>query len=229
MPGYALSFAAFLSRPAAVRRARGAITLVEILLVLTIIVVAGAVAMPNVMEMLRRQRLKSAAETMRIEWSRAHVKAMKSGRIQVFRYELNGNQFSLQPWVAGDDATEGQSEAVAGFGTPLEMPDVMMETKKLEEGITFAAGEAKFESRAYELENFLQNGATTEGGQWSRPILFYPDGSTSDAFVIVTDARQDAYRINLRGLTGTCQLSEEKKLDDLLAVVQQEQAGEVLP
>ena len=221
------SFDASRSRPAGSLRARRAMTLIELLMVLLIMVVAGALVAPNVQNMLRRQRLKSAAETMRIAWSRAHIKAMKTGRIQVFRYEMDGHQYSVQPWVAGDEATEGESEAVSGFGTTLEAPDSTVETKTLEDGIKFAAGEAKFDSRASEVENFLQNGASAEGGgQWSRPILFYPDGSATDAYVIVTDAKQDAYRVNLRGLTGTSQLSEEKKLDDLLAAIQ---PGEVTP
>lgn len=222
--------AAFRMRPAVVRRARGAISLVEIMLVMVIIVIAGAVAMPNIQNTLRRQRLKSAAETMRIEWSRAHVKAMKTGRILVFRYELDGNQFSLQPWVAGDEATEGESAGVEGFGVaPAEMPSVETVTKKLDDGIKFAAGEAKFESRSYEIENLLQNNGSGDGANWSRPILFYPDGSATDAYVIVADERQDAYRVKLRGLTGTSQMSDEKKLDDLLAAIETEAAGEVLP
>ncbi|WP_254510040.1 pilus assembly FimT family protein [Anatilimnocola floriformis] len=209
--------------PAQTRRA---FTLIEIMMVLLILVVAGAVVAPNVLNMLRRQRLKSAAESMRIAWSRAHVKAMKTGRIQVFRYELNGNQFSLQPWTSGDEATEGESEATNGFGGTVEAPDATVETKKLEDGITFAAGEAKFQARASAVETSLQNAGTAEGGQWSRPILFYPDGSATDAYVIVSDLKQDAYRINLRGLTGTSQVSDEKKLDDLLAAIQ---PGEVTP
>lgn len=212
--------AAFCLRPVVVRRARGAVSLIEIMLVMVIIVIAGAVAMPNVLNTLRRQRLKSAAETMRIEWSRAHVKAMKTGRILIFRYEVDGNQFSLQPWVAGDEATEGESEAVAGFGTPVEVPSAEAVTKKLDDGIKFAAGEAKSESRSYEIENLLANSGSGDGANWSQPILFYPDGSATDAFVIVTDERQDAYRVQLRGLTGTCQMSEEKKLDDLLAAIE---------
>jgi Tfp pilus assembly major pilin PilA len=221
--------AALCLRPAVARRARGAISLVEIMLVMVIIVIAGAVAMPNSHNTLRRQRLKSAAETMRIEWSRAHVKAMKTGRILVFRYELDGNQFSLQPWVAGDEATEGESEGVEGFGVPAEMPSVEAVTKKLDDGIKFAAGEAKFESRSYEIENLLQNNGSGDGANWSRPILFYPDGSATDAYVIVADERQDAYRVKLRGLTGTSQMSDEKKLDDLLAAIETEAASEVLP
>ncbi len=218
--------AAFCLRPVGVRRARGAVSLIEIMLVMVIIVIAGAVAMPAVQNTLRRQRLKSAAETMRIEWSRAHVKSMKTGRILVFRYEVDGNQFSLQPWVAGDEATEGESESVPGFGVPADTLAAEAVTKKLEDGIKFAAGEAKSESRSFEIENLLQNQGSGDGANWSRPILFYPDGSSTDAFVIVADEQQDAYRVQLRGLTGASQVSEEQKLDDLLAAIQ---PGEVTP
>jgi prepilin-type N-terminal cleavage/methylation domain-containing protein len=222
-PGRAASSAANSLRPAVGRRAHRAFTLAEILLVLVIIVIAGAVTFPYIQETLRRQRLKSAAEMMRIEWSRAHVKAMKTGRILVFRYQTDGNQYSLQPWLGGDDATEGESQ-VAGFEAPATTA-VEAETKELEEGITFAAGEAKVDSRAYQVESFLQSGGAVEG-QWSQPIMFYPDGSASDAFVIVADARRDAYRIQLRGLTGTSYIGEEKKLDDLIAEIQ---PGQVTP
>lgn len=218
------------SLPVAGRHARGAFTLMELLLVLFIIVIAGAVAMPLIRNSLKAQQLKSAAETMRIEWSRAHVKAMKTGRIQVFRYELSGRQFSLQPWVAADEATEaGLGESTAGFGAaPAATEELQDEftTKSLEEGVTFAAGEAKFDSRAYEVEDFFQNGGSGDAVQWSQPILFYPDGSASDAFVIVTDDSQSAYRINLRGLTGTSYVSEVGELEDLLSEAQN---NEVLP
>lgn len=216
--------------PTAGRSARGAFSLMEMVLVLLVIVVAGAVAMPLIRNSLRAQQLKSAAETMRIEWSRAHVKAMKSGRIQVFRYETGGRQFSLQPWVAADDATEtGLGETVSGFGAMPAATDALQddfETKSLEEGITFAAGDAKFDTRAQEVEGFFQSGGGGDSVQWSRPILFYPDGSASDAYVIVADENQSAYRIHLRGLTGTSYISEEAELDDLLSEIQ---PGEVLP
>ncbi|MCE9534188.1 MAG: hypothetical protein K8T89_24175, partial [Planctomycetes bacterium] len=142
------------------------------------------------------------------------------------RYEVDGNQFSLQPWVAGDEATEGESEAVAGFGVPTESMTAECVTKKLDDGIKFAAGEAKSESRSYEIENLLQNTGSGDGANWSRPILFYPDGSSTDAFVIVADEQQDAYRVQLRGLTGTSSMGDEQKLDDLLTAIQ---PGEVTP
>jgi len=194
--------------------------------VLAIMVVAGAIAMPAMMGSLRAQRLKSAGETMRVEWARAHVKAMKTGRIQVFRYELAGNKFTVQPWLAADDATEGNpGTTVQGFGVPMTDVAEDMDTKELPEGVTFAGGDAKFDARAYEVEDFMQQNNAAEG-QWSRPILFYPDGSATDAFVIVANEKQAAVRVQLRGLTGTSAVGEQTQLEDLQAAVL---PGEVQP
>ncbi|QDU26148.1 hypothetical protein ETAA8_12220 [Anatilimnocola aggregata] len=207
-------------------RARGAFSLMELMVVLVIMVLAAAVAMPALTGSLRAQRLKSASETMRIEWSRAHVKAMKSGRIQVFRFEVSGRKFTLQPWLAADEATEGNPiDSVASFGTAPETALDDCETKELPEGITFAGGDAKFDTRAYEVEDFMmQNNTSAE--QWSRPILFYPDGSATDSYVIVADEKQAAIRVQLRGLTGTSAVGEQALLEDLLAAIR---PGEVLP
>ncbi len=222
-------YAAGCRRPIRGRGAYGAFSLLEMMIVLVILVVAAAVAMPAVQGSLRSQRLKSAADTLRIEWSRAHVKAMKTGRIQVFRYEMGGSQFSIQPWIAADEATEtGPDSLPTGNGSApgIENPLDDFETKSLSDGITFAGGDAKFETRAYEVEDFLQQSTAGEGVQWSRPVLFYPDGSASDAFVIVADDKQTAYRIQLRGLTGTSYVGESQKLEDLLAAIQ---PGQVMP
>jgi prepilin-type N-terminal cleavage/methylation domain-containing protein len=201
---------------------RAGFTLAEMLLVLGILVIVAAVTMPTVLGSLRAQRLKSASEMMRVEWSRAHVKAMKSGRVQVFRYEMSGTKYSIQPWIAADEATEANTSSVAGFGAQtLEDPVDDIETKELPEGITFAGGDAKFDTRAYEIEDFMQQqSSASEGTQWSRPVLFYPDGSASDAYVIVANDKQTAIRVRLRGLTGTSVVDEVSKLDELLASVQ---------
>ena len=44
--------------------------------------------------------------------------------------------------------------------------------------------------------------------EWSRPILFYPDGTTSDAFVVVANENERGIQVNLRGMTGTATLSD---------------------
>jgi type II secretion system protein H len=213
----------FLAAPRATVRG---FTLIEIMIVLAVMILASAIAIPVVLGSLRGQRLKSGAETVRIEWSRANVKAMKTGRIQVFRYEMGGSKFSVQPWIAADDSTE--ASVTPGFGAQpvAENPLDDFETKTLPEGVTFAAGDAKFDSRAYEVEDFFSQSSQSDGVTWSRPVLFYPDGSASDSYVIVTDEKQSAYRVQLRGLTGTSFISEIETLDNLLT---QTQPGQVTP
>jgi Tfp pilus assembly protein FimT len=201
----------------------------EMMIVLVILVITAGIAIPAVLVTLRSQQLKRGAEMMRIEWSRAHVKAMKTGRIQVFRYEVGGRQFSIQPWIAADEATEtAPGESTAGFGAAPATQDLAseFETKSLPEGVTFAAGEAKVDTRAYEVEEFFVSNAQADGVSWSRPVLFYPDGSASDSYVIVADERQTGYRIQLRGLTGSSYIGEIDTVENLLANAQ---PGQVTP
>lgn len=211
------------------RGGRGAFTLLEIMIVLVIMILAAAIAYPAVLLTLRSQQLKHGAETMRVEWSRAHVKAMKTGRIQVFRYEIAGSRFSVQPWVAADEGTEtAPGESTAGFGAAPAVEDLSseFETKSLPDGVTFVGGDAKVDTRSYEVENFFLTSGSTDGVTWSRPILFYPDGSASDSYVIVADEKQVGYRIQLRGLTGTSYIGEIDTVENLLA---ENQPGQVTP
>src|SRR5687768_9399877 len=82
---------------------RRAFTLVEMLLVLAILVVVAAVVLPSFYRSLRDSTLRSAAEKVRTEWNRAHIKAMKTGRIQVFRFQPGGRKFQIEPYQAADD------------------------------------------------------------------------------------------------------------------------------
>jgi hypothetical protein len=48
----------------------------------------------------------------------------------------------------------------------------------------------------------------TEDENWSPPILFKPDGTTSDASVVLQNDRGETIRVTLRGLTGIASASE---------------------
>jgi prepilin-type N-terminal cleavage/methylation domain-containing protein len=220
--------------------ARRGFSLVELLLVLAILVLAAAISVPTLRGTLRNQKLSRAADLVRIEWARAHVQAMKTGRIQMFRYQLGGQGFRVEPWAAGDDMLES-SLAVDANGNPLAAPagfgNAAVEQKapppnvsidengnpesdryRLPDEITFAAGDARSGSRAMKIEQEILE--TERQVQWSRPILFYPDGSTSDAFVVVANPQQVGIRISLRGLTGTATVSEIGTLDELTSTPQ---------
>lgn len=186
---------------------RTGFTLIEILLVLAILVALAAIAAPAFRGVMQDTRLRAAADTVRTEWTRAHVKAMKTGRIQVFRYELGGAKYSIQPWIAGDDALESSANSSMGFSVAATETADQGEGHELPEGTMFVGGDALVESRSLSIEQAASS-ATRFDAEWSRPILFYPDGSTSDAFVLVANEREVGVRIDLRGMTGTTTVGE---------------------
>ena len=191
-------------------------TLLEVLLVLAILVVVFAAAVPALLGVLQRQRLQAAAEQVRVEWTRAHVKAMKTGRIQVFRYELGGDKYTVQPWMATDDAiAPAQTNSFAPSEEEKASPrlDTAGEIT-LPEGIKFIIGDAQLESRSLRIEQQILDANRYET-EWSRPILFYPDGSSSDAFLIVANEKEVGLQVELRGMTGSSSIGEPIALEEL--------------
>src|SRR5436305_12544271 len=155
---------------------RRGFTLLELLLVLAIIVIAAAAVAPSLRGTMRNTALKAAASTVRAELTRAHVMAMRTGRIHMFQYELGGTKHKLEPYIGADDALESKD----GDASSVPMPTTHNHPAKepaLPEGTKFAMGDATMESRAQRVEEEIM-GMGGAGVTWSRPILFYPDGSS---------------------------------------------------
>jgi Tfp pilus assembly protein FimT len=176
----------------------------ELLLVLAILVIAAAAVAPRMTGMMRSVSLNAAANTVRAELTRAHVTAMRTGRVQVFQYELHGRKYKTDPWIAGDDAIESQNgqENSAPPASTKNQAEPM-----LPEGTKFAAGDAAVESRSEKISQELQSDTS-----WSRPIMFYPDGSAGDAYIVVGNEHNAGIRIDLRGMTAAVHVGEIKDL-----------------
>lgn len=191
------------------RNSRRAFTLVEILLVLAIMIVIAAVATPVFYRSMRDATLRSAAEQVRTEWNKAHIKAMKSGRIQVFRFQPGGRKFQIEAYTAVDDTVDAVS-STSTFAPPPPPPPTSEKgdensRTQLPEGIKFLEGMTAEEERAKAVEESM---GSSGGGDWSKPILFYPDGVSSDAWLVVADEHNTAIRVELRGLTGLAVLGD---------------------
>jgi hypothetical protein len=46
---------------------------------------------------------------------------------------------------------------------------------------------------------------------WAGPVVFYPDGTSTDATVLLMNENQNTVRVTLRGMTGTIMLGEVGK------------------
>jgi type II secretory pathway pseudopilin PulG len=183
--------------------------LTETLLVLAIVVIMAGVAGLALQRPLARQRLHSAADTVRSEWCQARVDAMKSGHTYAFRYVVRGDRYHLgaqddQPLADASSSAAPQTAAAQPSATDEEdlgddpLPPPV--DKTLPHGIRFVGADG---SDLASLGDSPQTTAADDTGDWSDPIFFYADGSTSDARLVVASDRNSAMRLQLRGVTGS--------------------------
>jgi hypothetical protein len=190
--------------PAPAKRNRG-LTLVEVCLVLALLVVIGAISAPLLEGSFSRAGLQSAGDLLRGAWARARLASMESGVTYVFRCAPKGSQFQI---ITLDELGLPASEAV-----PLVESDVEKYTEnllrsspsRLPDGVVFAAAEISASSQV-----MATLGASGEGA-WSSPILFRPDGTTSDASLVLANEAGNTVRVTHRGLTGISNTTEVVK------------------
>ncbi len=179
-------------------KAQQGYTLVELLLVLALLAIIAALAWPALERPFANRRLLMAADAIRTEWSQARVEAIRSGCTCVFRYTLGGRQFSRQRRAA-ESAVPGAAEQQVESPPAAALPSTQ---KKLPDGVFFSAAGVPLDLQAAAAE------AEPVESDWSEPILFYPDGTTSDARLVLANDRGKHVELTLRGLTGTVSVGE---------------------
>ena len=188
--------------------ATSAFTLLELLLTLAVLSAVAAVALPNLDLMLRDRRLVRAGEQVRVEMNRLRVEAMRRGRVMMMEGTLSGNTIRVKPFQSVADATEAidqtgsQSALLSGAtqGTMTTLAtDQTERTIELPTQVTIMSIHVVSAARRMEIERLSQS---DQIDGWSRPILFYPDGSTSTAAVDLKHDSIGNVRVKLRGITG---------------------------
>ena len=170
-------------------RSRRGFTLLEVLLVLAVFVVIAGMAAPAVSGLFSGQQLRSAADLVRARFYDARVQAIKTGEVYGFFYMPGGSEY----WVA--PISTGFSSIVSASSLPVKQD-------QLDHQIVFAAGETMQDSRStFESEQIDPQFST-----W-RPVLFYPDGTTQDATIVLQSVNGTEIQVRLRGLTGVASKS----------------------
>lgn len=181
------------------------------MLVLAVLVLIAAIAWPLLDGPFAGQRLRKGADQFRAACGESRVEAMSTGLIHALTYQPESGSYRLAQWEGAEMAVEGEagSAAAAGGGAvPLDYGyGGLSSDRALPETIFFVAGQSEVNARA---EDAL---ATHEEGQqlapdWSQPILFYPDGTTSSARVILRNEYGRFIVVELRGLTGVATVSD---------------------
>jgi prepilin-type N-terminal cleavage/methylation domain-containing protein len=187
-------------------RRRG-LTLIEICLVLALLVVIASFAIPLLGGALERRALMSGAGLLQSGWTRARLAAMQSGQTYVVRFEPKGSRFQV---LSLDQLALPESQQL-----PQEDPDTEHSTydilrffkTRLPDGVVFGHADV---ANSNQLTAMM---GSASDGPWSAPILFRPDGTTSDASVVLVNEPGQTVRVSLRGLTGTSVASEVGKED----------------
>jgi len=176
-----------------VRRPRRAgLTLIEVLLVLTIIIVLGAVAYPTLSAMYGDVRVKAAADEVRAAWAEARAQAIEDGRAYRFAVEPGTGQFRVAP-----DADEFWDGSGGGPAAENAAPPHLQDGT-LPNGIVFDV-----------------SGELPAAGSWSTVVVFNPDGTCSrDAEVALKeDDDSTPVVVRVRAMTGAVSVRKKSAQD----------------
>lgn len=199
-------------------------TLLELMLVLALLVAIGSLTLPAFQVPFENQRLRKGGEVVRVQWNKARNKAMRTGQIQMFQCSLEEGTFQILPYYTEQDYLEADATrapaapgAMAAFSRATAQADdqAAAAPKTLPDGVVFVQSEIKSDMRSTQVEQGMQ-GTQPQLALGMAPVLFYPDGTTSDARVILTNQYQRHFVvISLRGLTGTAKVTDLVTADEL--------------
>jgi Tfp pilus assembly protein FimT len=172
---------------------RLAFTLFEVLLVLALLVIVAALALPSVEAMYADHKVQAAADLLRSAWADARTRAMEEGQAYRFAVVLGKGNFRIAPdsadhWSGGDASPAGSAGAALVVSTALP------------KGISFRGQDQGRNDRDKET---VLPADRIDPSQWSPLIAFLPDGTArEDVSVTLEMSGARPLVVTLRGLTG---------------------------
>ena len=208
--------------------ARCGYTLIEILIVVSILAAVSALAVPALRGPLERTRLRSAARAVQTAIGKTRNAAIRTGRIHTLAYETGSGRYRVHrapeptmPEFENAGATSAIPDSVEELLNPIEAESQTAIESNLPTNVCFAT--ITVDLNPDNLLNPLSESAipdslqtsdllieTGEQTQWSAPITFYPNGRTEDVTIRV--ATQSSFiDVSIRGITGTSSLSRPRR------------------
>lgn len=184
---------------------RQAFSLLEVMLVLALLVVIGAIVWPAFDKPFASQRLHSAADMVKAEWMRTRVRAMTTGLPHVFRFQPETGSYQIE--AMGGMEAELEATQAMDFGVPIQpaLPTGETDVPGLPDGVLFMSSQTATDMRGMLVESQAVAAAPAD---WAQPVYFYPDGTTSDARLLLRNEHELYVVVELRGLTGVTTISD---------------------
>ncbi len=188
---------------------RRGFTLFEMLLVLMVLVTAASLAAPPLRRVIQEHQLHQSADLLKVRLTAARVHAIESGLTYQFRFEPGGRMYLVIP-SEHDPASAQQSTAAGGTAAPSSTGRWKV-GGALSTAVHFDAqgggnGTANEPIHAAWLAD-LPQADELQGVNWSAPVYFLPDGSSTGAVVKVLDHRNLSVTLTVRSLTAGVSLT----------------------
>lgn len=184
---------------------RSGFTLLEIMLVLGVISVMIAIAVPQVMSLHLGMVIDDSVANLRIELTGLRHLAIDSGATIQFRYEEQGGQYMIAPYD-----TVAEDSDIHEYSIQDELPE-SLQFDYSERPSNYPA-ELEFDELNETQLAAFPSARLTKQVKWAPPVLFYPDGTATDARFVISNEEGSRYEIYVRDLTGA--VSTKKVVDD---------------
>jgi prepilin-type N-terminal cleavage/methylation domain-containing protein len=187
------------------RPPRAAFTLLEVLLVLSVLAVIIGISWPSVVRYMRDEAIREAAQSVQTAAAGSRIKAIDTGLTYQFRYEPGGQRFAVIPF---DPPQNIDSTTAATAANPTQSIYPVLSGQIAEscwfespdEGLVMSA---PVERLPRDVFANLPDAYELESTAWGPPVLFYPDGTAIDAIFRIIDDGNRSIQVSVRGLTGT--------------------------
>jgi prepilin-type N-terminal cleavage/methylation domain-containing protein len=172
---------------------RRGFTLLELILVMTILVILAAISFPSIESMYGYYRLQGAADALRSSWADARTRAMEEGRPYRFSVVMGMGNYRVAPDSA--DYWAGDPPAPADANNPP-----LVQSDALPKGIRFRRADSPSEAGSSDT---VLPADSVGSNQWTSLAVFLPDGTARDDVAVVLEAGgARPLMVRLRGLTG---------------------------
>ena len=189
-------------------------TLLELLLVLSLLVIIAGLAWPSLNRAFDGRRLQLAGEQLRADIAGTRLKAINTGRAFVIRYQPEASTYTIEPYDDGwtESASSSLSSQDGSYDASNRPADLMLVRRALPEDVTFFVTQSVADTRAEEILTDLEqsggSGSRRPGEPETEMFFCYPDGSTATARLFLANKRDRCLAVDVRGLTGITSLSE---------------------